>query len=64
MKGWLTGWKSIAQYIDRSVKTAKKYYKRYGMPVRRGPKDMPIALPYEIDQWLIKSDEMKAKKKS
>ena len=58
-KGWLSGWKAIANYIDRSVKTAKKYHKRYGMPVRRGPRNMPMALPHELDGWLRVSDGKK-----
>ena len=60
--GWLTTWKQIANYIGRSVKTAKKYYKRYGMPVRRGPDGMPYALPQELDRWLILFDEKKKKR--
>ena len=53
MRYWLTGWKAIANYIDTSVKTAKKYHKKYGMPVRRGPTNKPIALQEELDQWLV-----------
>lgn len=64
LKGWLTGWKAIAEYIDRSVKTTRKYYDKYGMPVRRGPKHMPIALAYEIDRWLVLLDEKRKKKKT
>jgi len=63
LEGWLTGWKAIAQYIDRSTKTARKYYKDYGMPVRRGPQYMPIALPYELDRWLVLLDEKRKQKK-
>jgi len=60
-KGWLSGWKAIANYIDRSVKTAKRYHKFHDMPVRRGPRNMPMALPHELDNWLVAADEMKKK---
>ena len=63
MEGWLTGWKAIAQYIGRSVKTTKKYHKEFSMTVRRGPGNVPIALPYEIDKWLVLFDELKAERK-
>jgi len=63
MKGWLTGWKEIANYIGQNVQTAKKYYKKFGMTIRRGPGNKPIALPYELDQWLITFDNLKKRKK-
>jgi len=58
-QGWITGWKKIAQYIDRSSKTAKLYYKKYGMPVRRLPGNMPGIIPSEVDEWWINFDEIK-----
>jgi len=61
MKGWLTGWKAIAKYIDRSVKTAKRYHKIYGMPVRRGPGGMPMAIMPELNKWLIIFSDNKKK---
>ena len=59
-EGWLTGWKAIAQYIGKSIKTAKKYHFVYSMPVRKVTNRVE-ALPYEIDQWLIQFDEIKKK---
>ena len=53
---WLRGWKMISAYMSCSVKTAKKYYKRYHLTVRRGPGGMPIALKDEVDQWLREFD--------
>ena len=50
--GWLTGWKRIAAYLDVSAGTAKKYYKKYGLPVCRHPGGSPSALPHELDVWL------------
>lgn len=52
MECWLTGWKRIANYIDSSVKTAKKYYKECEMPVYRGPSNKPCCLPADLDKWL------------
>ena len=57
--GWITTWKEIARYIGRSVKTAKKYHKSYGLPIRRGPNNTRHAIGYEMDQWLINFDEIK-----
>ena len=57
--GWLYGWKAIAGHCDITVKTAKIYYKKYGMTVRRGPRNKPIALRAEINEWLIEFDEAK-----
>ena len=68
MQGWLTGWKPIANYIGRSVKTAKMYAKQYGLPVRRLPSPNPntmgppVALAYELDQWLINFNDIKSGK--
>lgn len=59
MNGWLTGWKAIAEYISRGIRTAKRYHKVYKMPVRRGPGNQPHAIPYELDKWLIEFDEIK-----
>lgn len=59
--GWLTGWKQIAKYIDRTTKTAKRYHKKHGMTVRRSPGGKPIALTYELDKWLIYFDEIRKK---
>ena len=59
MGPWLRGWKEIAAYISSSVRTAKRYHYEYGMPIRRGPRNMPIALSPELDAWLIIADEKK-----
>lgn len=59
MKCWLTGWKLIAKHINTHVKTAINYHKSHGMPVRRGPNNKPIALPEELDSWLVEFDKKK-----
>jgi hypothetical protein len=68
-EGWLTGWKAIAQYTGLSIDTCKSYTKRYSLPVKHLPGGKPVALPYELDQYLITFDtdkkiELKNKKRS
>ena len=63
MKGWLTGWKEISQYVGHCVKTAKKYHKRFGMPVHRGPGGKPKAIPAELDLWLVIFSDKRKKMK-
>lgn len=53
VKKWAMGWKQIGEYINRTAQTAKRYYKKYGMPIRRDPSGKPMALLSEIDEWLI-----------
>lgn len=62
-EGWLSGWKAIAKYINRAIRTAKRYHKKYGMPVRRLPGKRPVALPYELDLWLIEFDKLRKRHK-
>jgi hypothetical protein len=60
MNDRLDGWKEIAGYLGRSVRTAHRWEKTLGLPVRRveGQKaDIVFALRSEIDEWL----EAKAK---
>ena len=63
MKGWLTGWKAISKYVGRSIKTTKKYHNRYSMPVHSGPGGAPMAIPSELDLWLIAFSERRKKMK-
>ncbi|MFN7999129.1 MAG: LamG domain-containing protein [Bryobacteraceae bacterium] len=49
-------WEGIAEALQVSVKTAQRYEKQYGLPVRRkrGPRGTVIyALRSEIEAWLI-----------
>ena len=55
----LGGWKRIAGFIDTCVKTAKKYHKLYGMPVRRGPQRSVYGIPEEIITWLKEFDGLR-----
>lgn len=57
MRGWITGWANIADYIGRSIPTAKRYHYRFHMPVHRVPGMSPASLGPELDLWLVKFDE-------
>ncbi len=54
----LTGWKEIANYLGRGVRTLQRYESQYGLPIRRpGGKDHSsvMAFPDELDRWLNRS---------
>lgn len=48
----LTGWKEIAGYLGRGVRTVQRYEVLFGLPVRRTTKASVIAFPHELDRWL------------
>ncbi len=50
----LESWKEIAAYLNRDVRTARRWEKERGLPVRRPPGARPVvyALVAEIDEWL------------
>jgi hypothetical protein len=50
----LNGWKEIAGYLDRGVRTVQRWEKEFGLPVRRlGPGEGVFALKHEIDAWQV-----------
>jgi hypothetical protein len=49
----LTGWKAIANHMGVSVGTAKKWYKLKGLPVCRGPNNVPISFEELIMDWAM-----------
>jgi hypothetical protein len=52
VRGWLYGWKDIAQYIGCDIKTVQKYVAEYKIPIHRFPdKNKIFAIPSEIDSW-------------
>ena len=54
-KDILQGWKEIAAYISRDVRTVKRWEKQRSLPVRRMPGEgraNVYALIPELDQWL------------
>lgn len=69
--GWLSGWREIADYLGKSVSRVKQWNREYHMPIRKighiDPKwkydyRRPIALPSELDIWIIEYDKIKKKK--
>jgi hypothetical protein len=51
----LQSWKEIAAYLKRGVRTAQRWERCAGLPVRRpraGDRSPVFAFPQEIDQWL------------
>lgn len=54
----LTTWKAIALYLNNiSVKTAMRYYKNKGLPVKYDPAGHPIIKTSEIEEWRFQSKE-------
>jgi len=54
-KDILQGWKDIASYVSRDVRTVKRWEKQRGLPVRRMPGEgraNVYALIPELDSWL------------
>ena len=49
---WLMGWKSIAEYLRCSERTAQRYHENYEMPVYALPNGTKYGLKSELDQWL------------
>jgi hypothetical protein len=50
----LNGWKDIAAYLDRGVRTVQRWEKEFGLPVRRlgpGRSEGVFAFAHEIDVW-------------
>lgn len=51
----LQSWKEIASYLKRGVRTAQRWERLAGLPVRRprpSYRSPVFAFPSEIDQWL------------
>ena len=51
----LQSWKEIAAYLKRGVRTAQRWERCAGLPVRRprpGDRSPVFAFPAEIDQWM------------
>jgi hypothetical protein len=50
----LEGWKEISGYLNRSVRTAYRWERDLGLPVRRlgtGKGEVVFAIPAELDAW-------------
>lgn len=59
---WLIGWKAVSAYIGKSVKTCQKYARTYSMPVHRDPGGGVLALPHELDRWVLAYNDLAKKR--
>src|ERR1700759_11739 len=53
----LSSWKDIACYLGKGVRTAQRWEKELGLPVRRpkeGIKSAVLAFPSELNDWVLK----------
>src|SRR5215472_912210 len=48
----LSGWKEIANYLGRGVRTAQRYEIEKHLPIRRPAGESVIATKSEIDRWV------------
>jgi hypothetical protein len=56
LNGRLDGWKEIAAYLGRGVRTAQRWERDLGLPVRRldtGGAEVVYAFRTELDAWLL-----------
>jgi hypothetical protein len=55
---FLSGWKEIANYLGKGVRTVQRYEREFGLPVRR-PAGKPwgsvVATKAELDAWVMAS---------
>lgn len=55
---FLSGWKDIATYLDKGVRTVQRYEREFGLPVRRlagKPRGSVVATKAELDAWVSAS---------
>jgi len=55
---FLSGWKDIAGYLDKGVRTVQRYECEFGLPVRRPagkPRGSVVATRDELDAWISAS---------
>jgi CheY-like chemotaxis protein len=51
----LVGWKEIARYMGKTVRTVQRWERTLGLPVRRlenSAKQVAIAYPEELERWI------------
>jgi hypothetical protein len=49
----LSGWKEIANYLRKGVRTVQRYEREMGLPIHRpGGRSSPVAMKTELDEWL------------
>lgn len=49
----LIGWKEISTYLRVSEKTALRYHKRLGLPVKKDQAGHPIITKETADKWRL-----------
>lgn len=52
---FMSGWKDIARYLDKGVRTVQRYEREFGLPVRRPagkPRGSVVATKAEIEAWV------------
>lgn len=47
----LEGWNEISKYLRVSDKTAQRYWKKKGLPVKKNPAGHPVITKSEADNW-------------
>lgn len=55
---FLSGWKDIATYLDKGVRTVQRYEREFGLPVRRPAgrdRGSVVATKTEMDAWVAAS---------
>ena len=55
---FLSGWKEIANYLGKGVRTVQRYERQLGLPVRRPagkPSGSVVATRAELDAWVTAS---------
>ena len=61
--GFIAGWKNIAKHFNCSVRTVKRYFYEFGMPIIRLPGNKPAILPDEVKRWALEFTNLRSKKK-
>lgn len=61
----LNGWKEIAAYLERGIRTAQRWEREFGLPVRRLGRDRSesvFAFSAEIDHWMTTASGASARR--
>ena len=61
LNGRLDGWKEVAAHLGRGVRTAQRWERELGLPVRRlgtGGAEVVYALKDELDAWLLRQSRL------
>jgi hypothetical protein len=55
----LTGWKAIANYLRKGVRTLQRYERQMGLPIHRpGGRSSVVAIRGELDNWLASRNQL------